>query len=118
LQVAVAIIDRLDEQAFAGVTWDDGGFCLAATKEARAGIESESPFDLFTFIAVALVTVLDENRADFLFKKSELGRVIGGQDDGGRDKEKSARDEDGELDRPGNHIGNDFLVGRIWKKAG
>ena len=118
MQVAITIIDRLDEQAFAGVSWDDWGFCFAATKEARAGIESESPFDFFTFLAVAFVTVLGENRADFFFEESELCWVIGGEDRGGSEKEKAASDEDGELDRPGNHIGNDFLVGRIWKKAG
>ena len=67
---------------------------------------------------MAFVTVLGENRADFFFEESELCWVIGGEDRGGSDKEKSASDEAGELDRPGNHIGNDFLVGRIWKKAG
>jgi hypothetical protein len=65
---------------------------------------------------VTLVTVFDEDWADLLFEESELRWVIGGEDRGGSEKEKAASDENGELDRPRNHRGTDFLVGRIWKK--
>ena len=116
MQVAILIIDRLDEETFAGVTWDDGGCGLAATEEACAGIEAETSLDLFTFLAVTFVTVFDEDWADLFFEESELRRVIGGEDRGGSEKEKAASGEDRELDRPRNHRGTDFLVGRIWKK--
>ena len=52
---------------------NNGRSGIAPFEDPVAGIEEEAAFEFFSLFAVALVTILDENRADFLFEKLEFG---------------------------------------------
>ena len=63
-EVAVGVADGFDEQAFVRLAGDDGGAGVAALHPTVARVEREAAFDLLRARAVALVTILDQDRTD------------------------------------------------------
>ena len=61
-EVAVGVADGFDEEAFVRLAGDDGGAGVAALEPAVARVEREAAFDLLRARAVALVTILDQDR--------------------------------------------------------
>jgi hypothetical protein len=78
LEFLVFITDGCDEETLVGLAGYEGGAGVA-THEKRGGrIEEEPAFDAVGVVAVALVTMIDEDGADLVFKESEVGRGEGG----------------------------------------
>jgi hypothetical protein len=74
-QVLVRPAQGFEEQAFAGISRDYGMPSVAALADAFPRIEQQSAFDLLRLGGVALVTFLDEHRANALLKKGGLIRL-------------------------------------------
>jgi hypothetical protein len=93
-EVGIVASEGVEEEGFFGVTGGDGGlFGSAAAEEAGAGIYEQISFELLALRAVALVALVDEDGADFLFEEVEVfvgcadvggaGALGGGEGDGG-----------------------------------
>ena len=73
LEFLVFITDGCDEETLVGLAGDEGGAGVA-THEKRGGrIEEEPAFDAVGVVAVAFVTVLDEDGADLVLEEGEVG---------------------------------------------
>ena len=66
LQIGVGVADGRDQTAFAGRTGHDDWTMFAPLEQCRAGIEPQFAFLLLG--AVALLTLLDQQRPDVLFE--------------------------------------------------
>src|SRR5207302_9349970 len=59
------------------VATDEDGTVVAAFIDAGLSVEKEAALDLLGIGAVTLITMLDEDGADFLLEKVEVGRIGG-----------------------------------------
>ena len=72
LEFLVRITHGADEEAVVGLARHERGTGFAALEQRRAGVEAETRTEfLGRGGAVAFVAMLDQQRADFLFKKLE-----------------------------------------------
>ena len=80
MKIGIGVANGFEQQTFLRITRNNGGAGIAALFPAAFPVEFESAFDLAIGRAVAFVTVIGEDRADFVFKKIELrtGRLGGG----------------------------------------
>jgi len=112
LQILVAIAHDLDHQALLRLARDDRRMLgLAALDHRREGIEAQAALELLGLVAVALVALLGEQRADAALE--ELGR--GGSRRGlGRGRRRAVRRTEGcereqgrgdDADRPAQQLG-------------
>ena len=77
LEIFVLIADRLEEEAFPGVSGNDGRTGVPAFQHSFLGIEEQAALHFLAGFAVTLVTVLGEERADLAFEKlGLLGREL------------------------------------------
>ena len=72
------IIDRLHQQTFFRIAQNNRRTGVAAFQNIFARIEQQAAFAFFALHAVALVAIIDEDRANFLFEELQLRRLDGG----------------------------------------
>ena len=84
LEVGIGVPHGLYQQTGVGIAGDDGRTGAAALEQSLGRVEPQVAFELFGLLAMALVTVLHEQRPDFGFEKLNLlgsgfsrGRVEG-----------------------------------------
>jgi hypothetical protein len=63
----------VDEQAFCGLTWKQGGACVTAFGPAFFAVQEEAAFLFAGFLGVAFVAVFDEQGAHLGLKKRQVG---------------------------------------------
>ena len=73
-EVGVVVVDGLDEEAVVGLAGDDGGAAFATGQDADAGVKAEAGFEFIGLFAVAAVTLVGEDGADFGFEEYEVFR--------------------------------------------
>ena len=73
LELVVFVTDRGEEEATRRLAGDEGRAGVAAGKEGGGGVEEETALDAVGIVAVALVTMLDQDGADLVFEKLEVG---------------------------------------------
>ena len=90
LQVGIGVTDCFDQKAILGIARNDRRPGIAALFPATFPIELHTAFDFTLGGTVALVTVVGEDRPDFIFEKLELGlgRLGGRASAAGAEKER------------------------------
>ena len=63
------VANRANESAFIGIAWDQHCASVTAVTQSLRRIDSQTTFGLASLRTMALVTPLDENRADFLLEE-------------------------------------------------
>ena len=69
LQIFIRVTNRFDKKTRLRISGNNGGASIAAFKNAIFGIKQQSAFYFLTVGAVAFVTIVDKQRADFTFEK-------------------------------------------------
>ena len=89
-QIFIGVSNRLDEQAFLRVPRNDGRAGLADFQQAVARIEKEAAFELFTFVTVTFVTILDQQWPNLFFEELSpvRNRALGVQSQDGQQKQQ------------------------------
>ena len=70
-EISIGVGDGLDEEGLAGVSGNDGGSGIAAGFPAGPGVEVEVGLQFFGLSGVALITMVDKERADVAFEVFE-----------------------------------------------
>jgi hypothetical protein len=102
------VANRLKEQTRRGIAGDDRATGVTAREEGLAVIEGKAGF-AFSAGAVALVAILREHGADFVFEKFEVGGrqggVGGGEECAGDDQQSHGEPRARETWGVGSHVG-------------
>src|SRR5215467_12727772 len=69
LKIRILVTNGFDEQALFRVTGHNGSTRIAPLKRSLPGIQVKAPFEFLTVRTVALITAVDQNRSDLLFKE-------------------------------------------------
>jgi len=110
LKVGIFIANGLDEQALFRLAGHNSGTCIAAFDGPLAGVQMKAALEFLTRRTVALITTIDQNRANLLFEEFDALRRGGlaGLDCGQR-KEK---ERDPKTQRPPARCRAQCLTGR------
>ncbi len=99
LQLGVLMTDGLDQQAFLGLAGNEGRAAVATLEDGRSTVEQQAAALFPGFAGMAVLTLLDEQRANLLLEEVAVFR--GDRRNGRRLRSREWGTEEGEPEQEG-----------------